>query len=383
MMKRKWIKNVANDSFLIPSDVHQNQFKLSVDENQNLLIKQENAPKNQIECLKQTLILEDNFYCLSEKFYFDDDQHVYSIHKIFKDSPVEWDKDQKLKYIFNYDLDQLIFLTETHLFKFKYKNFGIDKSYSQEIIFRNCPGFYPTKTKSCLLVKCKYPITTTTTKRTTTEEATTEQVTTKEATTEQVTTKETTGGTTEETTENMTITEETTKSRTTVRSTDLIIVDVITKPENETNAERLARSTEEKNLIKFLAILCLVLFLIFLVFCFVRIKRKKSSSLRKIKPKILTISSNQSTDSKKLKSKTVSKNLKSKTVSKKSFSKLIKKIESPISLQSKNSFNSNKSSSSSLKIKPKNKTSSNLKKIAPKDSSKTLKSKKKKNKYWK
>lgn len=134
-LNRKWVKTIQNKVYLVPSD--QDRFELSTNKNK-LIIKQVNELNYDIiNCLKQTLEIEnEHLFCFNESIYFyESSSKFFPIQNIFKNSSIEWLSNQKLKFIFNYKEEKVIFMTLTDIFVFEYSNFKVNSN--QELIYES------------------------------------------------------------------------------------------------------------------------------------------------------------------------------------------------------------------------------------------------------
>lgn len=154
----KWIKNhYQKKVYFIPNYNPDHRFELITDyHNQNLKIKKKNwsfrsNDKNILMlCIKQTLVIHKKLYCFEETHYLFNDRKIL-IRKIFANSSLNWSEKERVKFIFNYKDNRLVFQTTSNLFVFNYANFKLNSN--NEISYVDKFDFV--KIKSCLLIKCE------------------------------------------------------------------------------------------------------------------------------------------------------------------------------------------------------------------------------------
>lgn len=151
-LKRKWIKTCSNFVYFIPSS-SSDLFVLSTIQNQSLMIKKITRSDYKLDCLLQTLIIDGHFYCFNELSYYNKDSNKILIQNIFESSSIRWTSDQKLKFIFNYKDNKVIFLTLTDLFVFEYTNFKVKSN--QEINYSVAKNDLIFQIQNCLINKCE------------------------------------------------------------------------------------------------------------------------------------------------------------------------------------------------------------------------------------
>lgn len=153
-LKTKWIQNYLNEAFFIPSS--ESSFKLEINLDQNLLIKDQIVSNEIKNCKKQIFLIHDSLYCFDDNFYSFGTNQKFLTHTIFEDSPVIFNSEQNVHFIFNYLDNQTVFLTNTFLYIFDKNDFKINNS-NKEITFSNHPNYRPIRIKNCLIAKCNKP----------------------------------------------------------------------------------------------------------------------------------------------------------------------------------------------------------------------------------
>lgn len=169
IINRKWVKAFELNSYLIPNS---QTFEIGTDENSDLKLKEVKHNSLLRLCLDQTLVVEKkHVYCFKNELYFywydfgnfdyDREGRNYTIESIFEGSVVKWTAGQRLLFIFNYQVDRVVFMTRTHLFVFRYSSFRREEN--QRITFIAHPEDDPAMpyylNENCFVVKCTGPVT--------------------------------------------------------------------------------------------------------------------------------------------------------------------------------------------------------------------------------
>lgn len=154
-LNRRWVKTFGAESYFVTSDV--DHFKLIATKTE-LVIEKTNINDETIKkCIKQTFYIvetKDN-YCFEEtEFTHQMSNKKFLIKDIFKlNGSIEWTENQKLKFIFNYKEDKVVFLTATDLFVFTYQNFKVNSN--KELTYLNDKNETIFTTLNCLFGRCK------------------------------------------------------------------------------------------------------------------------------------------------------------------------------------------------------------------------------------
>ena len=162
----KWIKNIKRKAYLLTNV--KSYFEL-INLDEDFMIKElDNSSANYglihhlaLQCKGQSLAIKNDVFCFTEDVYyhmgglgelsfFKSEQH--SIESIFKNSSINWNNN-KLKFIFNYKDNNVVFMTLTYLFIFEIEDFKIKDEIDKSIVYRFNDQII--KLRNCFFLKCE------------------------------------------------------------------------------------------------------------------------------------------------------------------------------------------------------------------------------------
>ena len=141
IINSRYVKTVGDTSYLATSVDF--VFELSAESLADKLLPIENGSLID-RCPKQSLVVEGEVFCFGETDYYHlidlenlrnvskinadvgrKNKVVHRISEIFQGTNIQYEKNQRLKFIFNYQKNQVVFATATNLFLFNYEKFMI------------------------------------------------------------------------------------------------------------------------------------------------------------------------------------------------------------------------------------------------------------------
>lgn len=148
-LTRKWIKTVGNNwTFFCPEE-NGIYYELETTDQGQLIYNQITEISKSIElrsCNEQTLMIKEHLFCLLQGEYFymyqlkNRSNYIETFRKgalissIFDNSSIEWEKNQTVQLIFNYNSNEFVLMTLKHLFVFNYDQFDVN---NEKIIYNS------------------------------------------------------------------------------------------------------------------------------------------------------------------------------------------------------------------------------------------------------
>lgn len=126
-----------------------------------LMIKSRALEPGIQQCQLQTLVVKNKVFCFGEKYYSmmnEEALRMYEIRLMFAKTSV-YNASQRMKFIFNYEENKVIFMTHTNFYVLHYSWFTFDQ-YDQTLTLN--PTEELVERKNCLFVQCEEPTSTTT-----------------------------------------------------------------------------------------------------------------------------------------------------------------------------------------------------------------------------